>query len=64
MGGLNMKYVVSAVAIVAIAHRKVEIHRKTMQRVYLGACLGAGGFTLLPGRYLGDLLWHHTLGLV
>ena len=30
------------VAIVAIAHRKVEIHRKTMQRVYLGACVGAG----------------------
>ncbi len=52
------------VAIVAIAHRQVEIHRKTMQRVYLGACLGAGVFTLLPGRYLGDLLWHHTLGLV
>lgn len=52
------------VAIVAIARRKVEVHRKTMQRTYLGACLGAGVFTLLPGRYLGDLLWHHTLGLV
>lgn len=51
-------------AIVAIAYRQVEIHRKTMQRVYLGACVGAGVFTLLPGRYLGDLLWHHTLGLV
>lgn len=51
-------------AIVAIARRQVEAHRKGMQRVYLGACLGAGVFTLLPGRYLGDLLWHHALGLV
>jgi uncharacterized membrane protein len=51
-------------AIVAIAQRKVELHRKAMQRVYLGACLGAGVFTLLPGRYLGDLLWHHALALV
>lgn len=51
-------------AIVAIAYRKVEIHRRTMQRIYLGACVGAGVFTLLPGRYLGDLLWHHALGLV
>ncbi len=51
-------------AIVAIARRQVQAHRKGMQRVYLGACLGAGVFTLLPGRYLGDLLWHHALGLV
>lgn len=51
-------------AIVAIVHRQVELHRKTMQRVYLGACVGAGVFTLLPGRYLGDLLWHHALGVV
>ena len=50
-------------AIVAIVQRQVEAHRKGMQRVYLGACLGAGVFTLLPGRYLGDLLWHHALGL-
>lgn len=53
-----------AAAIVAIARRKVEAHRKGMQRTYLGACLGAGLFTLLPGRYLGDLLWHHALGWV
>lgn len=51
-------------AIMAIARRQVEAHRKAMQRVYLGACLGAGVFTLLPGRYLGDLLWHHALGVV
>ena len=51
-------------ALVAIARRNVQAHRKFMQRVYLGACVGAGLFTLLPGRYLGDLLWHHGLGLM
>ena len=51
-------------ALIAIARRDVQAHRKFMQRVYLGACVGAGVFTLLPGRYLGDLLWHHALGMV
>lgn len=37
-------------------------HRKIMQGVYIGACLVAGLFTLLPGRYLGGLLWRQ-LGL-
>lgn len=32
-------------------------HRKTMQRLYFGACVVAGGFTLLPGRTLGKLVW-------
>ncbi|MCD6735187.1 MAG: hypothetical protein LT103_16525 [Burkholderiaceae bacterium] len=31
---------------------------------YLGGCVGAGLFALLPGRYLGQLLWHHALGLI
>lgn len=43
---------------------RIAAHRGTMWRVYLGACVGAGVFTLLPGRYLGDLVWHHALGLV
>lgn len=46
-----------------IVHRRVVAHRKAMWSTYLGACVGAGAFALLPGRYLGDLLWHHTLGL-
>jgi uncharacterized membrane protein len=37
--------------------------RKTMQNLYIGACLVAGIFTLLPGRYLGSLLWGQ-LGLL
>lgn len=51
-------------AIVAVIKRNISAHRKTMQRTYFAGCVGAGLFTLLPGRYLGDLLWHHTLGLV
>jgi uncharacterized membrane protein len=38
-------------------------HRKTMQRLYLGACVVAGAFTLLPDRLLGHYLWS-SLGLV
>jgi uncharacterized membrane protein len=34
-----------------------------MQFTYIGACIVAGLFTLVPGRYLGDLLWHNFLGL-
>lgn len=41
---------------------QVEAHRKTMRGLYLGGCLVAGAFTLLPGRFLGTMLWKHTLG--
>ncbi len=43
-----------------IAHVRrgnVRGHRKTMTGLYLGACVIAGLFTLLPGRFLGSLLW-------
>ncbi|MEX8498934.1 DUF2306 domain-containing protein [Leptothrix ochracea] len=45
-----------------IRQRRITEHRKTMWMIYLSGCIGAGAFTLLPGRYLGHLLWHHTLG--
>lgn len=38
-------------------------HRKTMRGLYLGGCIVAGLFTLLPGRFLGTLIWQHGLGL-
>ena len=38
-------------------------HRKIMLGLFFGACAAAGLFALLPGRFLGDLLWKHTLGL-
>jgi uncharacterized membrane protein len=47
-----------------IVNRRVAAHRQAMWKVYLFGCLGAGSFALLPGRYLGDLVWHHALGLV
>ncbi len=32
-------------------------HSQWMSRLYWSACVVAGGFTLLPGRYLGNLVW-------
>lgn len=40
-----------------LARGNINGHRKTMQGLYVGACLVAGGFTLLPSRYLGQLVW-------
>lgn len=37
--------------------RQVERHRRVMRGLYLGGCLAAGAFTLLPGRFLGQMLW-------
>jgi uncharacterized membrane protein len=34
----------------------VQGHRRSMQGLYIGACLVAGAFTLLPGRLLGHWL--------
>jgi uncharacterized membrane protein len=35
-----------------------------MLGLYLGACIGAGVFTLLPSRILGQLVWGQWLGLL
>lgn len=37
--------------------QRVQVHRKIMQRLYVGACLVAGTFALLPGRLLGQMVW-------
>ena len=42
-----------------LAAGNIRGHRKTMQGLYVWACLVAGGFTLLPSRYLGQLLWSY-----
>jgi uncharacterized membrane protein len=47
-----------------IRHGNVAGHRKTLRGLYIGACVLAGVFTLLPGRFLGQLLWRHALVLV
>ena len=57
LGGLVM-------AFVFLARRNITGHRKAMQSLYWQACVGAGVFTLLPSRYLGQLVWGQWLGLV
>lgn len=47
-----------------IRHGRVDAHRKTMRGLFIGGCLLAGVFTLLPGRFLGTLLWRDALGLM
>lgn len=41
---------------------RIQAHRQTMRGLYIGGCLVAGAFTLLPGRFLGQLLWGQALG--
>jgi uncharacterized membrane protein len=43
---------------------ELNAHRRVMVWLYVSACLVAGAFTLVPERYLGNLLWHQWLGLV
>ena len=50
------------VAFRALMRRDFVTHRITMQILYASACVIAGGFTLLPSRYLGQLIWHEWLG--
>lgn len=45
-----------------IAHHRVRQHRQAMWATYAGGCLIAGGFALLPNRYLGQLVWGQWLG--
>ena len=52
-----------ALALVHVARRNLRGHQRAMRGVYIGACV-AGAFAFLPGRYLGDLVWHHALGLI
>lgn len=47
-----------------LAKGNVRGHRITMQNVYFGACVVAGAFTLLPQRFLGQLVFGQWLGLV
>ena len=39
-------------------------HRKSMQGLYYGGCVTAGVVALLPGRFMGNLVWHQWLGLM
>lgn len=45
-----------------VAQGNIAKHRAIMQRLYWGACVIAGVFTLLPQRLIGHALWT-SLGL-
>lgn len=47
-----------------LARGNLRGHRLTMQGLYVGACLVAGAFTLLPNRLLGRLVFGQWLGLL
>jgi uncharacterized membrane protein len=47
-------------AIYKIRTGNVAGHGRTMTSLFLGGLVIAGLFTLLPGRLLGNLLWHGT----
>jgi len=47
-----------------LAHGNIRRHRLIMQWLYIAACGVAGVFTLLPGRFLGELIWVEWLGLL
>ena len=46
-----------------LSRHDIRGHRISMQVTYISACVIAGGFTLLPNRYLGQLVWGQWLGL-
>jgi uncharacterized membrane protein len=48
----------------ALAAGDIPKHRNAMVAVYVSACIVAGAFTLLPNRFLGQLVWHQWLGLI
>ena len=50
-------------AVVYARSGRIDAHRKAMRGLYQGGCLIAGVFTLLPGRFLGTMLWRQ-LGLM
>lgn len=57
LGGLYL-------AFAKLLRGNVQGHRKAMLGLYFGACVTAGIFTLLPQRYLGQLVWGQWLGLL
>ena len=44
-------------AYIAIRKRNIKAHKRKMILLYVGAILIAGGFTLVPGRYLHGVIF-------
>jgi uncharacterized membrane protein len=48
-------------AIYQIRRGNVKAHARAMKGLFVGGLVIAGIFTLIPGRILGNLLWHSLL---
>lgn len=51
------------VAFTKLSRRDIGGHRRWMQALYITACVVAGAFALLPGRFLGDLVLGRWLAI-
>lgn len=67
-GGFTVIHLLAPITLFLLArsfwhlrHRRISRHRAIMRKLYFGACVTAGLFTLLPGRLLGDLLWQQFI---
>ncbi|GGY04910.1 DUF2306 domain-containing protein [Paludibacterium paludis] len=63
-GPFGFIHILSAVTLVAVAvawraarRRDIRLHRRIMVRLYIGAFVLAGGFTLMPGRLMHEWLF-------
>lgn len=50
-------------AVLAARRGDIDLHRKEMRGLYIGGCVIAGLFTLLPGRFLGRQVWAQLAAL-
>jgi uncharacterized membrane protein len=71
LGGYTLIHLLIPITLVSLFRAFVYLkqgnhqgHRQTMQWLYISACIVAGAFTLLPGRYLGHLIWSNWLGWI
>lgn len=51
-------------AFIYLNRKDIQAHKKIMQSLYFGTCIGAGAFALHPSRLLGNLIWGQWLGLL
>lgn len=51
-------------AFYSLAKGNIAKHRKAMQGLYYGGCVAAGVVALLPGRYMGNLVWKQWLAVL
>lgn len=58
---LSVVTLVSLAYAVRVARTNINAHRKTLISLYLGGLVVAGGFTLLPGRLMHQVVFGSTM---